>query len=129
MSNEKLEPEAIQFSGPSPLLSDRMYNILKWLVVIVLPAFGSLYFGLSQIWGLPKAEEVVGTVTLLATFNGVILGISTRSYENSPQKYDGAMIISTTGDGKKNYSLNLESDPYDLDTKKEILFRVLPKPE
>ena len=61
-------------------LNDRVYNFLKWLAMIVMPAIGSLYFGLSGIWGCPYAEQIVGTITLVDTFLGALLGISTAQY-------------------------------------------------
>ena len=61
-------------------LNDKVYNFLKWLAIIVLPAIGSLYFGLSGIWGFTYAEQIVGTITLVDTFIGALLGISTAQY-------------------------------------------------
>ena len=48
--------------------------------MIFLPALGTLYFALAGIWGFPYAEQVVGTITAVDTFLGVILGISTAQY-------------------------------------------------
>lgn len=62
------------------ILSDKAYDILKWVAVILLPALGSLYFGLAGIWGFPYGEQIVGTITVIDTFLGVILGISTVQY-------------------------------------------------
>lgn len=61
-------------------LSNKVYDILKWVAQIVLPALGTLYFGLSRIWGLPYGEEIVGTITVVDTFLGALLGISTANY-------------------------------------------------
>lgn len=58
-----------------------MYDILKWIAQILLPAIGTLYFALSGIWGFPLGEEIVGTVTAIDTFIGVILGISSYQYK------------------------------------------------
>ena len=62
------------------MLTNKTYNALKWIAQIVLPALGALYFGLSQIWSLPYGKEVVGTITVLDTFLGALLGISTAQY-------------------------------------------------
>lgn len=62
------------------ILSDKAYDILKWVALVLLPAFGALYFGLAGIWGFPYGEQIVGTITVLDTFLGVILGISTVQY-------------------------------------------------
>lgn len=62
------------------ILSDKAYDILKWVALVLLPALGTLYFGLAGIWGFPYGEQIVGTITVLDTFLGVILGISTVQY-------------------------------------------------
>lgn len=64
-------------------MSNKLYNIIKWIAQILLPAVGTLYFGLSGIWGFPYAEQVVGTITVVDTFLGVLLGISTYNYNKS----------------------------------------------
>lgn len=61
-------------------LSNSNYDFLKWVSQILLPAFGTLYFALASIWGLPYAEQVVGTVTAIDAFLGALLGISTHYY-------------------------------------------------
>ena len=61
-------------------LSNKTYDILKWIAQILLPALGTLYFALAQIWHFPLAEEIVGTITAVDAFLGVLLGISTKNY-------------------------------------------------
>lgn len=61
-------------------MKNSTYDMLKYIAQIVLPALGALYFALSQIWGLPYGEEIVGTITALDCFLGAILGISTAVY-------------------------------------------------
>lgn len=62
-------------------LSNKAYDVLKWITLIVLPAIASLYFGLAQIWGFPYGEQVVGTIAVVCTFLGAILGISSANYK------------------------------------------------
>ena len=64
-------------------ISNRTYDILKWIAMYLLPASGTLYFALSGIWGLPYGEEIVGTITAVDTFLGVLLGISAAQYNKS----------------------------------------------
>lgn len=64
------------------IFSNTTYNKLKWTAQILLPALGTLYFALSSIWGLPYADKIVGTITALDAFLGIILGISTTQYSN-----------------------------------------------
>ena len=62
------------------IMSDKIYDILKWVALIFIPALGTLYFALSTIWGLPYGEQIVGTLTAVDTFLGALLGISTYQY-------------------------------------------------
>lgn len=61
-------------------MSNKVYDVLKWIAQILLPALGTLYFSLASIWNLPYGEEVVGTITAIDAFLGVLLGISTHNY-------------------------------------------------
>ena len=61
-------------------MSNKVYDVLKWIVILVLPALGTLYFTLSGIWGFPYGEEIVGTITAIDTFLGIVLGISNVKY-------------------------------------------------
>ena len=112
-------------STPTPFLSNKMYDSLKWTAQIFLPALGTLYFGLSQIWGFPKGAEVVGTITIIDTFLGVLLGLATKSYNASDAPYDGSIDVFDS-EGKKTYSLTLNSDPEALDQKSQVVFKVNP---
>lgn len=62
-------------------LKDGTYDKLKWAAQIVLPALGAAYFGLARIWGLPFAEEVVGSLAVVGTLLGTLLGLSVKGYE------------------------------------------------
>ena len=61
-------------------MSNKVYDVLKWIAMLFLPALGTLYFALAGIWGLPYGEQIVGTITAIDTFLGVILGISATQY-------------------------------------------------
>ena len=63
-------------------MSNKTYDILKYVAQIVLPALGTLYFALASIWGLPYGEQIVGTITAIDCFLGALLGISTKLYNN-----------------------------------------------
>lgn len=71
-------------------MSDKTYDILKWVAMYLLPASGTLYFALAGIWGIPYGEEVVGTITAIDTFLGVLLGISTSQYNKKVCKNETA---------------------------------------
>lgn len=112
-------------SSTTPLLSDGAYNKIKWTAQYFLPAVGTLYFALATIWGLPAAEQVLGTVTALDIFLGAILGLSKKSYEQSDAKYDGALIVDTRDDTKDVYRLEVDTLD-DMPNKNEITLKVLP---
>ena len=65
------------------MLNNRLYDVLKYIAQIVFPAIATLYFALSQIWGLPYGEEIVGTITAVDCFLGALLGISNVQYKKS----------------------------------------------
>ena len=66
-------------------ISNKLYDILKWLVIIVLPAAGTLYAALSPVWGWPYSEEIVTTITAVDTFLGAVLCISSATYNKGVQ--------------------------------------------
>lgn len=61
-------------------MSDKVYDVLKYIAQIVLPAVGTLYFALASIWGFPYSEQIVGTITAVDAFLGVLLKISSDQY-------------------------------------------------
>lgn len=61
-------------------IDNKIYDILKYVCQIALPAIGTLYFALAQIWNFPYAEQIVGTIAAITTFLGVLLGISSYTY-------------------------------------------------
>jgi len=61
-------------------MTDKMYDVLKWVAQILLPAVATLYFAIAQIWGLPYGEQIVGTITAIDAFLGALLQISTNQY-------------------------------------------------
>lgn len=62
-------------------LSNKLYDDLKWIAQILIPALATLYFAIAQIWNLPYAEQIVGTMTAIDAFLGALLGISTYNYK------------------------------------------------
>lgn len=85
-------------------MSSRTYDILKYIAQIVIPAVATLYFTLAQIWGLPYAEQIVGTLAAIDTFLGALLKISTNFYEKTDPEYL---------DVKKQYENRVEAGEFD----------------
>ena len=67
-------------------MSNKTYNILKYIAQIGLPALGTLYFALARIWGFPYGEEVVGTITAIDAFLGALLGVSSMQYNKKQEE-------------------------------------------
>lgn len=61
-------------------LNDGLYDILKWITMIVIPALATAYVGLASVWGWPYADEVAKTSAVICTLLGALLGISTAQY-------------------------------------------------
>ena len=68
-------------------LNSKVYDILKWITMIVLPALATAYVGLSAIWGWPYSTEVAKTTTVICTLLGALLGISTAQYKKDRPTY------------------------------------------
>lgn len=66
-------------------MSNNVYDVLKWIALILLPALGTLYFALAKIWEFPYAAEIVGTISAVDAFLGALLGISTAQYNKEKE--------------------------------------------
>lgn len=64
-------------------MPDKVYDILKWIALVVLPAIATLYAALSGIWGFPYGEQIVGTIAAIDTFFGVVIGVSSNQYNKT----------------------------------------------
>lgn len=67
-------------------MSNKLYDVLKWIAQILLPALGTLYYAIAKIWNLPFSEEIVGTITAVDLFLGALLGISSIQYNKKLNK-------------------------------------------
>lgn len=101
--------------------NDKVYDTLKWLAQIVIPALGTLYFGLASIWGLPYGEQVVGTLTVIDAFLGALLGVSTNSFHKDGA--DGILHIDTSSEEVDKYSFEI-SDLDALEKKDKLMIKV-----
>lgn len=107
-----------------PPFSNRAYDRLKYIALVILPAFSALYFGLGEIWGLPKVTEVIGTIAVFDTVLGMVLRSSNQSYKHSDARFDGHIDV-LEDEGAKVYSLNVDGDPAEvLEASDEVLFKV-----
>jgi len=107
------------------MLNNKVYNILKVLATTVLPGLGALYFALAEIWDLPKASEVVGTIAAINVFLGVLVNVSSVQYGRSDKKYGGVINTFNKADGTKVFSLEVDDGGlYDLEKKDSVLFKI-----
>lgn len=106
-------------------LNNKIYDAMKWVTMIVLPATSSAYYGLAGIWGLPYPEQVSGTLAITATFFGIVLGLSTSAYNKSDQKFNGVFDVDTVSNPEKDiYSLNVNDEFENLAKLKQITLKV-----
>lgn len=110
-------------SNTSTLLNNKQYDVIKYLTVVLLPAVGTLYFALSQIWGLPAGEAVLGTLAAIQVFIAATMRVTTKQYEESGEKYIGEINVTENPD-KTLFSLDLKGDPEELIDKDEAIFKV-----
>lgn len=107
------------------ILSNTQYDWSKRLVQVVLPASGSAYFALGNVWGLPATEEVVGTLAIVATFLGAVLGVSNANYRAQGIGYDGDAVVVTDEGGMRTVMLELGDNPETvLENNDEMRFKI-----
>lgn len=107
-----------------PWVTDGMFNVLRLLVELVLPASGSLYLGLAEIWGLPHRMEVVGTIAVVTTFLGVCLKLLRSNYEASEAKYDGEFVVNETDPMKDVFRLEVGTPFGQITNQDELRLKV-----
>jgi hypothetical protein len=106
------------------LLSGRSYRALTWLVLILFPLFGLVYFILSEALDFPEYDEIVALFAGVDLVCGIALKIAKTSYHKSLAKYDGVMIIDDSDDETKVYRMEMHSAVEDLDKKEFVVFKV-----
>lgn len=110
------------------ILGDKVYNTLKVIVQIIMPAAATLYFSLGSIWGWPNVESVIGTVTAITTFLGVTLGISGHNYKKEAVPVsatpDGVLNVLRQDNGEVLYDFDANDTMADLRRRKSVVFKV-----
>ena len=101
-------------------LGNKTYDILKFIALIGLPAVASLYFALSGIWGLPASEQIVGTITVIDTFLGGILGLSSKAYL---PPVDGHVVVDDSDPDIMGMQVKFHN-PHDIPSKSVIKLQV-----
>lgn len=110
------------------ILGDKVYNTLKVLVQIFMPAAATLYFSLGSIWGWPNIENVIGTVTAITVFLGATLGISGHNYKKEAvpvrAKPDGTLNVLRQDNGSILYDFDAKDTMADLRGRESVVFKV-----
>jgi len=110
------------------VLPQKYYDFVKWFVGIVLPAISAAVFSLQETFNIDNAEQIMGVCAVLATFLGAIAGISSRNFNRSDAAYDGYVVVTNPDDGPKNFSLELNKEPADLEAQTSIRMKVVEGP-
>lgn len=106
-------------------INSKLYDILKYLALIGLPAFGSFWMVVGVIWGLAYTDEIVKTVVACATLLGALLVLNQVRYNSSDAKYDGHIIPLAADLQTSDKALTLNENPQDV-RKSELLLKVNP---
>ena len=107
-------------------LSNKTYDVLKFIAMVVLPALAALYLGFGQIWDWPETEKVAASIVLFDTFLGTILQIDSVKYKNDPSRMDGFLTANGVNEdtGIPNLQLVITTPPEDLLSKDAARLRI-----
>jgi hypothetical protein len=108
-----------------PALSNKLYDFLRFIAQILLPAAGTAYAAIAALWGWGAVTQVVGTIVAIDTLLGVVVSYLKAKYDGSDAAFDG-VIQAVHEDGVKTYNMVLNSDPATLDQQDKVTFKVNP---
>lgn len=104
-------------------MANKVYDILKFIAQIVLPALGTLYFAISGIWGFPYGEQIVGTIAAIDAFLGALLGLSSVQYYKSGKDTVGTVTVDPVLE-TADFNFSEIFDPEDLADMKQVKVNV-----
>jgi hypothetical protein len=104
-------------------VSNKFYDAMKFVALVLLPALGSLYFALAGIWDLPEADKVVGTITVVDTFLGIVLKLQADTFRKSGADLDGAINVVDTPTAT-NFQLAIDTPPEALAKQDRVVLKV-----
>lgn len=103
-------------------IPNKVYDVIKWVSLVVLPAISTLYWSLASIFGWPYAEQITGAVAAIQTLIGALLGVSAKNYEG-----DGDLLIDTSREDKDVVRINFNVDPYTVGDRRTFMLKVKPE--
>lgn len=104
-------------------IPSKLYDALKWVAMVLLPALAVFYYAVAVIWGFPEPEKVVATINAFDLLLGAILGISSAAYKKSDSRFDGTMTV-IKGDTSLVNQLEINTSPEQLGKQSEIVLKV-----
>lgn len=109
-------------------LTDKAYKVIKYGITIFLPAVGTLYFALAQVWDFNRITGVNGTINALITFGGLLIGYSTRQYNKNEGAPDGDLVVmADPDDGSLHPALGVNGSLEELVAKDQVKLTVVDK--
>lgn len=107
------------------LISNSTYDLLKRVVTLILPLLAALYAVLTDVRDLSYERAVLGTLAALAALGGVVMSISTKSWNESRSRYDGELTIveNDPDTGLPSLQLTITRDPVELAQKRTVYLR------
>ena len=70
-------------------MSNKIYDILKWVALVMLDAVGLFYQTLAEIWSLPYGDNVLKTCVALSVLIGTLIGVSGTQYNRTDNESRG----------------------------------------
>lgn len=107
------------------IVPNKIYDAVKYLVLIGIPAFCTAYLGIDEAVDLPNEAAVVKVAAVVAALLGTLVGISKAQYNSSDEKYDGVIDPVTANTQTSDQALSLSTDEYDAANQKEVLLKVV----
>lgn len=99
----------------------RVTKQLERFASFVSPTAATIYFILSEIFGLPAAIIVLGVLAITSSIIGTFLLIQKGRHQDD---YDGSIVISENENGGKLFSIEVNGEPLDMEFKDEVLFKI-----
>lgn len=109
-------------------LSNKVYDVIKWLITIGLPAVGALYFIIIKVWDFERIPGVNGIINTIIVTVGVYLRYSSKKYSKKENASDGDLIVVTEENGGKFLGLGINKSLEDMTSKDTVKLNVVEKP-